>query len=274
MAAGLIGFALLALVASVALTVARWHRRHPGTLATHARALWGRFSKRWSPHAYLTVHLVAGLAVSVLALWGFVALADAVVEREAITQFDIALANGLHARATPLGIHTARLLSDIGSPIAMTILMIIVAIVLWARRERLLLITWLLAFIGGSVLDQALKLSFRRPRPTLPNPVLIAHGFSFPSGHAMGSLIGFGLFAYLMVRLTRRHAVHVAIVAGTCALVAGIGVSRLYLGVHYFSDVVAGYAAGIVWLMVCASGAELTAVDRSPHSMTAPASAA
>ena len=274
MTAGLIDFALLVLVASAAFSLARWHGRHPGVLATHARAFWGRFRKRWSPHAYLTVHLVAGLTASVLAMWGFVALADAVVERDAITQFDIALANELHARAIPLGIRIARLLSDVGGPIAMTILMIVVAIVLSIRRERLLLITWLIAFVGGSVLDQTLKLSFRRPRPTLPNPVLIAHGFSFPSGHAMGSLIGFGLLAYLLARLTRRPAWRVALVAGTGALVTAIGVSRLYLGVHYFSDVVGGYAAGIVWLMVCVSGAEFTTADRSSQGMTAHASAA
>jgi undecaprenyl-diphosphatase len=214
------------------------------------------------------VHLVAGLVVSVLAVWGFLALADAVVEQDAITQFDIALADNLHSGATRFGIRLAHLLSDVGGPIAMSALMIAVAIVLWVRRERLLMTTWLVAFIGGSVLDQALKFSFRRTRPTFANPLVVAHGFSFPSGHAMGSLIGFGLLAYLMARMTRRPKLRVAIVVIACSLIVGVGLSRLYLGAHFFSDVVAGYAAGIVWLTACISGAELTSAGRVAEPLT------
>jgi len=82
----------------------------------------------------------------------------------------------------------------------------------------------------------------------------------------MGSLIGFGLLAYLVVRVTRRQGLRGAIIVAAVALVIAIGISRLYLGVHYFSDVVAGYAAGVVWLTVCLSGAELTR-GRALHSM-------
>ena len=257
--AGIAYVLLLALVITAAIFGARWHAKHPGLLARRARTLWARLGKDWSVHAYLATHLAIGLVVSVLAVWGFAALADAVVEREAITQFDIAMANRLHASATPFGIRVWRLLSDIGSPIAMTVLMIVVAIALWRRREHVLMTTWLLGFIGGSILDQALKFVFQRPRPSFATPIIVARGFSFPSGHAMGSLIGYGLLAYLSWRATRRRPFRVAIIIAASALIIGIGLSRLYLGAHYFSDVVAGYAAGIVWLSVCISGAELTA---------------
>lgn len=148
----------------------------------------------------------------------------------------------------------------------MTVLMIVVAVVLWLRHERLLFTTWLAAFVGGSVLDQALKFIFHRPRPTFQTPIIVAHGFSFPSGHAMGSLIGFGLLAYLVIRVTRRVELRIAIIIAAVALVIAIGISRLYLGVHYFSDVVAGYAAGVVWLTACLSGAELTR-GRAPNAV-------
>ena len=228
-----------------------------------AGALWTQLGQRWSAHAYLSLHLVAGLCVSVLALWAFAALADDIAEREWITQFDVALGDNLHSHATSAGIRVARLLSDVGSPIAMTLLMIAVAIALWVRRERILLATWLAAFVGGSVLDQALKFFFRRPRPTFDSPIITAHGFGFPSGHAMGSLIGFGLLAYLLTRAAHTSALRATIIASAVLLVVAIGLSRLYLGVHFFSDVIAGYAAGIVWLSVCLSGAEIATAQRT-----------
>ena len=267
--AGLVSLALLAVVALGAFLAARWHAQHPHALAPRARALWRHLGQGWSAHVYLTAHLVVGLGVALLALWCFVALADAVSDRAAITQFDVTVDDALHARATPSGIMVARLLSDIGSPIAMTMLMIVVAIILWVRDERLLFTTWLAAFIGGSVLDQALKLLFHRSRPTFQTPIIVAHGFSFPSGHAMGSLIGFGVLAYLMIRLTRRESLRVTIIGAAIVLVIGIGFSRLYLGVHFFSDVVAGYAAGIVWLVACLSGAEVTTAERRAHAIPA-----
>lgn len=261
--AATVSLVLLALIVVGAVIGARWHRRHPHALAMKAEALWTQLGRRWSTHAYLSMHLIVGLCVSVLALWAFAALADDVAEREWITQFDVALDDSLHAHSTRAGIRVARLLSDVGSPIAMTLLMIVVAIVLWVRRERILLATWLAAFVGGSVLDQALKFFFRRPRPTFDTPIITARGFSFPSGHAMGSLIGFGLVAYLLTRAARSSALRASIVAAAVVLVAAIGVSRLYLGVHFFSDVIAGYAAGIVWLSVCLSGAEIATAQRS-----------
>lgn len=203
------------------------------------------------------MHLVIGLLATLLALWLFIGLADAVVDRARITEFDVALDNRLHDNATPTGIRLARLFSYIGSPITMTVLMIVVAVALWRRHEHLLLITWLSGFVGGSIIDQGMKFLFHRERPSFASPIIVAHGFSFPSGHAMGSMIGFGLLAYLVLRVVRGDLLRVVIITATTALVLAIGISRLYLGVHFFSDVVAGYAAGTVWLSSCLSGAEI-----------------
>ena len=256
----------LVMVASVATAFGlawRWHQRHPHALATHAKSLVQRFGWSWSPPAYLTTHLVLGLLVSIAGLWLFASLAEGVVEHEPVTRLDVAVDDALHAHTTAIGVRLARVLSDIGSPTAMTVLMVVVAIVLWTRRERALFATWIAAFGGGAILDQLLKVLFHRPRPTFAAPIIIAHGFSFPSGHAMGSLVGFGVLAYLALRLAHSHGQRLTIITIAIAFIVAIGLSRLYLGVHYLSDVVAGYAAGIVWLGACLSGAEIVAPRRS-----------
>jgi membrane-associated phospholipid phosphatase len=256
---GLTALAMVAAIAAALFFAWRWNRRHPHALEATVKRLTQRFGWSWSRPAYLTTHLVVGLLVSIAALWFFSSVAEGVVEHEPITRFDVALDNVLHSHTTTIGIRLAQTLSDIGSPIAMTVLMLGIAIVLWVRKQRLLFGTWLAAFVGGAILDQLLKAIFRRPRPTFAKPIIEAHGFSFPSGHAMGSLIGFGVLAYLGLRATRSTRDRVAIVAVAIVLIVGIGASRLYLGAHYLSDVLAGYAAGIVWLGACLSGAEIVA---------------
>jgi undecaprenyl-diphosphatase len=119
-------------------------------------------------------------------------------------------------------------------------------------------------------MDQVLKRVFHRPRPAWDLPILIARGWSFPSGHAMGSLVAYGMLVYLIVR-TMGHARRRLALAG-CALVLVllIGLSRMYLGVHYFSDVVAGYAAGTVWLTACITGLEVVRRRPSPAPPRSP----
>ena len=114
------------------------------------------------------------------------------------------------------------------------------------------------AFAGGGLLDVVLKLVIRRPRPPGAAAFLQHFSWSFPSGHAMASLIGYGMLAYVLTLLWIHHrSAQIAVVLGAALLIIAIGFSRLYLGVHYFSDVVGGYAAGVLWLSACISGVEV-----------------
>jgi undecaprenyl-diphosphatase len=119
------------------------------------------------------------------------------------------------------------------------------------------------AFLGGGLLDGVLKQIFRRPRPAWDAPIAVSGGFSFPSGHAMVSLVAYGMLAYLVWLQLEHQRARVALVGCTLVLVLLIGLSRMYLGVHYFSDVIAGYAAGAVWLAACITGLEV--VRRRPN---------
>jgi undecaprenyl-diphosphatase len=117
------------------------------------------------------------------------------------------------------------------------------------RRGRLVEAALLPVVLGGAeLLNLVLKLSFHRPRPEVAFVQLDT--YSFPSGHAMISTAAYGALAYLAwgpLRTPRRRLI---LVAGTTLLVALIGFSRLYLGVHYLSDVLAGTAGGLFWLAV------------------------
>ncbi|WP_409298290.1 phosphatase PAP2 family protein [Peribacillus sp. SCS-26] len=105
----------------------------------------------------------------------------------------------------------------------------------------------------GALFNYYLKLLFRRDRPSFL-PLIQEHGFSFPSGHSMGSFIFYGSIAVILVKMlhSRLHKWIGAALLGLVILF--IGISRVYLGVHYPSDVLAGFAAGGVWLTVCAVG--------------------
>jgi membrane-associated phospholipid phosphatase len=206
-------------------------------------------------HKYLGLHFTLGFVISGASLWLFGAITEDVIHQDPLTRFDLRLLDWLHTRATPAGYSIAQAISDLGSPLALTILALGVGGLLAARRQWILLTGWVVAFAGGGLLDALLKLVIHRPRP--PNALVFLHDYtwSFPSGHAMVSLIGYGMLAYVLVRLrVHRRSAQAAVVVGAALLILAIGVSRLYLGVHYFSDVVAGYAAGVLWLSACISG--------------------
>ena len=213
---------------------------------------------RFARGEYLGLHLTIGLAISVAGLWLFGGITEDVIHHDPLTQFDVTLLNWVHARATPAGYAIFDAISLLGSPATISVLALVVGLLLAARRQWILLGGWLAAFAGGGLLAEALKVVIRRPRPPYAAGFLHHYSWSFPSGHAMGSLIGYGMLAYVLTVLwIHRRSAQVSVVLGAALLIGAIGLSRLYLGVHYFSDVVGGYAAGLLWLSACISGLEV-----------------
>ena len=285
-----VGQASLALVLLAALVVgvvlaARWFRANREEVVERTSRLWRevastralarlrrRFPRAWEFFAarlargeYLGLHLTVGLVVSLLALWLFGGITEDVLSHDPLTRFDLTLATRLHLHATATGYGIFNAVSLTGSPVAMASLALLVAGVLAVRRQWIFLAGWIAAFVGTGVLDWALKLAIARPRPSFGAAFLHGDSFSFPSGHAMGSLVGLGMLAYLLLALwapSRRVRITIVVVAALWSV--AIGFSRLYLGVHYFSDVIGGYAAGIVWLSVCVSGVEVARRQRMP----------
>ena len=269
-----IGQASLAVVLLVALVVAlslawRWFNANRERLAERVSWYWVRFRERHPRVArfiaarfmrgeYLGLHLTVGFLVSMAAVWLFAGVTEDVVHHDPLTRFDLTLTRLFRAHATPLGDQVFSTISALGSPAAMAVIGAAGALLLLLRRKWLVLAAWVAAFGGAGLLTVILKNLIQRPRPVGAAEFLFGTTYSFPSGHALGSLVGYGMLAYVIGSMWgESRRVRARLTIATAVMVIAIGLSRLYLGVHYFSDVVAGYAVGVLWLSVCISGLQV-----------------
>lgn len=140
-----------------------------------------------------------------------------------------------------------RVITTVGNTAAMTLIAIVAGVVLW-RRHRALALTVLLGSASGWLLMQALKYGVARPRPPERFRVLAIDTYSFPSGHAMMSAIVLGLVAVAAWRTSAWVRAHREVLAIAPVASALIGASRVYLGVHWTTDVVAGWVFGALWV--------------------------
>lgn len=197
----------------------------------------------------VSLSLLLGLSTAIAALVFFGWLADEVLEGET-RHFDDVTRAAVHTLASPALTTTMRGISFLGSTLFLTAATIMAiawfALRKWGREAKLFALT----MIGASVLNTTLKLAFQRPRPVPFFNLTAPETYSFPSGHSLASCCFFaGLAAILSGRIkSRRTRTIVWIAAATMFLL--IGLSRIYLGVHYTTDVVAGFAAALIWILV------------------------
>lgn len=214
----------------------RWYRRGSGRLQP--------------AFAQLPV-AVLGTALALAALTGFafMELAEAVsAKAPRLERLDDAVWQAAPQFRGPAATRLFYSLSMMGRGVSLGALTLSACAVLLYRGERRWAWYLFVTAAGSLVLNEALKALFARARPDLAVALWEAGGYSFPSGHAMGSLAVLGALAYLAVHMTRRWRVRSALVSLALLLVAAISLSRIYLGVHWLSDVVGGLAAGTVWL--------------------------
>lgn len=216
------------------------------------------FAARFARGEYLGLHLTIGFFVTLVGLVAFSIITHDVIRNRSITQLDLRVSDFLHSHGTLFGYGFWAVISSLGAGVTLTILGLGVGLLLALRRRWVVLGGWAAAVIGSGLLDGALKFAIRRPRPELAVNFLSQVSWSFPSGHSMASLVTYGMVAYLfMLAVKGRRRLQIG--ASICAilLILAIGFSRLYLGVHYFSDVLGGFTAGALWLSACVSGLEV-----------------
>jgi membrane protein DedA with SNARE-associated domain/membrane-associated phospholipid phosphatase len=284
-----LGRATLVLVAMLALVVAfylayRWAAHNRGRLVGWGEAVLAHppvarlrtrydtqlrwLLRRLTLGQYLGLHLTVGLLAAAGGLWLFGGLAEDLLTGDPIVHFDRVLDAYLHARATPPLTTFFLIVTALGSIETIVLLGVVVAAFFAWRRRWLFLGSWLAAVAGSAVLNHLLKGLFERPRPYFEHPLLIETSYSFPSGHAMESFVVYGMLAYFVILTLRSWESRVAVVFGAALLVVLIGFSRMYLGVHYLSDVLAGYAAGGVWLSALITGVETIRRGKNETKLT------
>jgi membrane-associated phospholipid phosphatase len=156
-----------------------------------------------------------------------------------------------HRGESPRLTSALRVVTQLGSIPAMAAVAVILAVLVWRKRDRRLALAVLLIPAVGGLAILLLKPVFDRDRPLADFRDVVASekNESFPSGHSMGSLVGYGLAAYLLLLGVQHRRWRFAILTVVLLLVLAIGFSRVYLGAHYLSDVVAGYLIGACWLI-------------------------
>lgn len=224
---------------------ARWHRK---AIAD------GRERTIMRRHAGLLLILAMALL--------FTALAFGVSASQpgALARFDTDLAMSLHAYV-PLPVsHAFARITQLGGILFVASCAAVVALALFINRQRQLAAIWVTTMLAIIPINSGLKAIFHRARPLNNDGLIVEHSWSFPSGHAFGAIVFYGMLAYVLLRLLPRRF-HRGVIAAAVLLISTIGISRIMLQVHYFSDVVAGYASGAAWLLTCISIAEYLHAD-------------
>jgi undecaprenyl-diphosphatase len=202
--------------------------------------------------------LVASLAVIAAALLGFIEIADEMSEGEA-HGFDMAVLQALHPDAAnasdPVGPqwldHAAADLTALGSVAVLAVIALLVGGFLMLRRKWVETGLVAIAFAGGLAISQALKAVFDRQRPPEEYRAAEILNASFPSGHALLSAVVFLTLGAMLAQAAKGRALRIYVMSAAIALTVIVGVTRVYLGVHWATDVLAGWAAGAAWATAC-----------------------
>lgn len=203
-------------------------------------------------HQWPVLYIVGTLLISAMMLTAFVELAWETMFQQTTDVFDMVMIWLTRYFASPRVDQVMIFITDLGyGKLYFLIVSAIFLLILYLKRWREAA-GLAICLAGGAVLNLLLKNLFERARPELFR-LVEATGYSFPSGHAMVSLCFYGMAAFLLARGLKRWQGRVLVISAAGLLIAAIGVSRVYLGVHYPTDIAAGYAAGSMWLAFCIS---------------------
>ncbi len=191
---------------------------------------------------------------------GFAKLGDEMLEQE-LRVFDSAVIGWVQSGISPNLTSFMLFMTFLGSTWTLLTVAVVSAGLMWWQKKRWEALFLLFALGGGVLFNLLLKWSYHRERPSILR-LVEEKGYSFPSGHSMASFILYGMLCIFLYMFVISRAAKVTIVTLAVALILLVGTSRIYLGVHYPSDVVAGYAAGGAWVAICLLGLKIVVEKR------------
>lgn len=199
------------------------------------------------------LYLIAGVivfAIMTLTLWQ---ISERIHDREPLTIADARLSSWLHTHHTPPVTTAMFAITALGSTLVVSSIAVAFGIYFISRRRFYWLTAFMSSVFGGMLLNRLLKYAFHRPRPFFDNPLLTLTGYSFPSGHTMMATVLYGVVAAYLFTTTSDWWRRGLIALSALLLITLVGFSRMYLGAHYFSDVLGAMAEGLAWLSLCLS---------------------
>jgi undecaprenyl-diphosphatase len=204
-----------------------------------------------SPGGYFAVQMAVGVMAFAAAAWLFGDIAEDVVTADPTVVFDRQVGRWFHAHQIPwLNEFSSGISQLFGGPAVTGATVLLLLYVLW-RREWRWMITVICVVPGGMLVNGILKVAFHRARPTLSTLTAVLHTYSFPSGHVMAATLVCGVAAAYLTARPASWGRKVLTGLAACCVVVVVAFCRLYLGVHYLSDVLSAAAAGVMWLSLC-----------------------
>jgi len=213
-------------------------------------------SARWPRKGLIGLRFTVSMLVLIAACGIFGDITEDVVTGDSTVKTDFVVANFFYERTTPTITATMKALSFFGSIAFLTSAAALFAIHLGWRRKWHDLLLLLSVVPGGMLFNVIVKHIVGRHRPIFENPLLTLKSYSFPSGHTMGATLFYGLLAVLVVLSGCRWPSKVFTVFSAILIISLVGFSRIYLGVHYLSDVLGAIAASVAWLTLCLSAGD------------------
>ena len=208
---------------------------------------------------------IVGWSALLMATLLFLAIGWNVSGRTWLVVLDVAVAAWLHAHAIPEVTMLLLAVTHLNSTLAIVVFALLFGVVLARMREWFWILTLVLSVGGGLLLNVALKQVYERARPHFDDPLITLGTYSFPSGHTAGAVVFYGVLAAFLVSRLHDRRWRAVCVAGGVSAVLLVAFSRIYLGAHYLSDVVAAICSSTAWLVLCLSAVHELVRRRMPR---------
>jgi membrane-associated phospholipid phosphatase len=209
---------------------------------------WGFIKDRFLVRKWYGIDLTVGMACFALSILAFAAIVYSLSEKGTLFELDLEI-NAYMMRVANRGFtRFLGTVTELGSIYLVVMVAVMVGVILFIKKNWWRLLSLFLAVAIGQAVLNILKVAFQRPRPQTE---LFVFSYSFPSGHVFSATVIYGFCIYLTFRFIKNAAVKWIVSASLVLLILLIGFSRIYLGVHWFSDTLAGHVTGLAWLLFC-----------------------